>query len=217
MASRMKNNTQCHSQAARGFHSISLPCSLLPLSALLVCGPIVASPLAWASSDQAKVLIKGQARVVDGDTLAIGDKKVRLWAIDAPEKKQLCKRGDGSEYMCGIVSKQALEEKIKGLEISCQVKNLDQYGRNVAQCSLGMEDINAWMVFEGKAVSYRQYSKKYVSQEDNARDNHKGIWEGQFVQPSIWRKQQKAKRGAAVGGVGDLSVELTLLGPRLRD
>lgn len=37
------------------------------------------------------------------------------------------------------------------------VKNQDQYGRNVAVCSLGAggEDLNAWLVSNGYAVAYR--------------------------------------------------------------
>ena len=176
-----------------------------PMSALLVCGPMVSPPLAWAASDQARAVIQGQARVVDGDTLAIGDKKIRMWGIDAPEKKQSCRRGNGSEYMCGLASKQALEEKIRDQSISCQVKEQDQYGRFVAQCSLRGEDLNAWMVAQGDAVSYKQYSKQYVIVEERARAEGNGIWEGEFVTPSIWRKQQKVNGGK--GGFGDLVPE----------
>lgn len=180
--------------------------SVLSVSALLVSGPMVAAPTAWASAagpGQDKV-IQGQARVVDGDTLAIGDQKIRLWAVDAPEKAQSCKHGDGREWMCGLASKQALEEKIKGQRVSCKVKATDQYGRNVAQCDLGQEDLNAWLVSRGLVVSYKQYaSKEYVSLEEKARTAHVGIWEGDFVTPSVWRKQQKLNGGG--GGFGDLS------------
>ena len=35
--------------------------------------------------------ITGFAKVVDGDTIKINSKKIRLYGIDAPEKKQKCK------------------------------------------------------------------------------------------------------------------------------
>jgi endonuclease YncB( thermonuclease family) len=31
----------------------------------------------------------------------------------------------------------------------------DQYGRNVSVCSLGSEDLNAWLVSRGLAVAYK--------------------------------------------------------------
>ena len=36
--------------------------------------------------------VSGYAKVTDGDTLKINTFKIRLHGIDAPEKKQLCKR-----------------------------------------------------------------------------------------------------------------------------
>jgi endonuclease YncB( thermonuclease family) len=182
--------------------------SVLSVSALLVSGPMAAAPpVAWAKgSDQAKV-IQGQARVVDGDTLAIESAKIRLWAVDAPEKAQSCKHRDGSEYMCGLASKQALEGKINGQTVTCKVKATDQYGRNVAVCNIGKEDLNAWLVSRGLVVSYKQYSnKEYAMLEEKAREAELGIWEGDFVTPSVWRKQQKAEEGR--GGFGNLSAEV---------
>jgi endonuclease YncB( thermonuclease family) len=35
--------------------------------------------------------VSGILRIVDGDTLAIGDIKIRLEGIDAPETDQVCK------------------------------------------------------------------------------------------------------------------------------
>lgn len=37
-------------------------------------------------------MIAGKARVVDGDTLVInGNDRIRLYGVDAPESKQICK------------------------------------------------------------------------------------------------------------------------------
>ena len=35
-------------------------------------------------------IIHGNARIVDGDTIHIGQKKIRLHGIDPPEKEQTC-------------------------------------------------------------------------------------------------------------------------------
>ena len=52
--------------------------------------------------------ITGKARVVDGDTIHIGDTKIRLHGIDAPEAKQECYRVDDSPYRCGEAATDAL-------------------------------------------------------------------------------------------------------------
>ena len=36
--------------------------------------------------------ISGNVKVIDGDTIKINKKKIRLFGIDAPEKKQICKK-----------------------------------------------------------------------------------------------------------------------------
>ena len=36
--------------------------------------------------------ISGKAKVIDGDTIKINEKKIRLFGIDAPEKEQICKK-----------------------------------------------------------------------------------------------------------------------------
>ena len=37
-------------------------------------------------------MISGNAKIIDGDTIKIDNKKIRLHGIDAPEIKQLCKK-----------------------------------------------------------------------------------------------------------------------------
>ena len=40
----------------------------------------------------------------------------------------------------------------------------------------------------GHAIAYRRYSKKYVTDEDFAKDNELGLWKGKFMNPEKWRK-----------------------------
>ena len=44
------------------------------------------------------------------------------------------------------------------------------------------------MVRNGHAVAYRRYSKEYVSDEDFAKKNKLGLWQGKFLNPEKWRK-----------------------------
>lgn len=100
-------------------------------------------------------VIQGPARVVDGDTLVVDGQRIRMFGIDAPEKAQFCKNAGGQDYACGQVSKDALTSKVGSRVVTCDVKNVDQYGRNVAACRVGQEDLGNFMVSNGLAVAYR--------------------------------------------------------------
>jgi hypothetical protein len=71
--------------------------------------------------------------------------------------------------------------------ISCDQTDTDVYGRIVAICTQADEDLNAWLVAEGWAVAYREFSEDYVPHEEAARAARRGIWDGDFVQPARYR------------------------------
>lgn len=132
-----------------------------------------------------------QIRVVDADTVDIDGTRYRLHGIDAPERHQKC-RTWGLTWRCGAAATEALMSRAEGM--SCQGSEADRYGRVVGVCSSGGEDLNAWLVAQGWALAYRQYSDDYVSQEDRARSTRRGIHRGDFVEPWDWR------RGERLGG-----------------
>jgi endonuclease YncB( thermonuclease family) len=139
----------------------------------------------------ARADVAGEAIVVDGDTLKIKGQRVRLWGIDAPETRQNCQR-NSMPWQCGKDATEALSAKIKGKSINCQQRDRDRYKRIVAICFLGSENLNAWMVSEGWALDYRQYSKgRYLAQETAARSAKKGIWSSRFLKPWEWRRNRR--------------------------
>ena len=95
--------------------------------------------------------LTGVPRVVDGDTIIVGGMKVRLEGIDAPETDQLCLDAEGKKWTCGISARDRLQQHIAGQSVSCTTEGQDRYGRMLAVCRLGAEDLNAWMVREGLA------------------------------------------------------------------
>mgnify|MGYP003979968173 FL=1 len=80
-------------------------------------------------------------------------KMIGLHGIDAPESNQMCESG-GVSYRCGQKSALALSDRAGRATVSCKGKDVDRYGRIVAVCFKGQEDLNAWMVSQGWAVSY---------------------------------------------------------------
>ena len=63
--------------------------------------------------------IVGIPRISDGDTLTIGDTKIRLEGIDAPETDQLCLDAQGTKWTCGIEARDRLAARIGRAEITC--------------------------------------------------------------------------------------------------
>ena len=143
--------------------------------------------------------ISGVPKIVDGDTIYIDNYKFRLEGIDAPEMRQQCKKESlkissiigftfYKDYSCGKVSKEKLISKIHGSKIKCIFTTKDKYKRYIATCYKKKTNLNQWMVRNGYAIAYRRYSKKYVSDEDFARENKLGLWQGKFMNPEKWRK-----------------------------
>jgi len=150
-------------------------------------------------SNVTAVEISGVPKIVDGDTVHIKNYKFRLEGIDAPEMRQKCKKEYFKisfivgfifykDYNCGIISKEKLINKIDGSEIKCISTSKDRYKRYIATCFKEKTNLNQWMVRNGHAIAYRRYSKKYVPDEDFAKENKLGLWRGKFMNPEKWRK-----------------------------
>jgi endonuclease YncB( thermonuclease family) len=146
-----------------------------------------------ASSAIAQDRIVGVASVIDGDTIEIHGVRIRLHGIDAPESRQECIRPDGATWRCGQQAALALSDHIGRAVVSCEPRDRDRYGRVVAVCSLGGEDLNRWMVANGWAMAFRRYSLDYVADEDRARMAGVGLWSSTFQMPWDWRQIQRSR------------------------
>ncbi len=132
----------------------------------------------------------GEAHVIDGDTLQVAGERVRLQGIDAPETRQSCSVA-GIGYACGQNAKRLLAGATAGKIITCKGEKRDRYGRLVAVCFAGEDDLNAMMVRDGWALAYRRYGRDYVPEEAEARAVGAGLWQGTFVEPWEWRKHAR--------------------------
>ena len=151
--------------------------SLIKLSLYLFFGILIFSS---ANSD---LLI-----VTDGDTIRIGDERIRFSGIDAPEIKQTCIYQE-IEFKCGEFSKNLLIEKISNQEVSCIIESKDQYGRTLAECFVGKESLSSYLVREGYAFAYRKYSDKFIPDEEYAQSKGNGMWSMEFLFPWDFRKK----------------------------
>ena len=150
----------------------------------LIVGFLIATSSVASAIAQSPVV--GVASIIDGDTLEIHGQRIRLHGIDAPESGQSCER-DGRQYRCGQQAALALADKVGRETVRCAQRDIDSYQRIVAVCRLGNLDLNAWMVRQGWAIAYRQYSLDYVVDENAAQAVRAGMWAGRFVAPANWR------------------------------
>jgi len=153
----------------------------------LFLGIIGLSLLVIAKLDQREqTVVSGAFFVIDGDTLSIDGRRLRLAGIDAPELSQTCERRGGM-WDCGREARRVLA----GLRgdagaTRCSGNRMDRYQRLLVYCQNGPLDINAEMVLRGMAVAYGDFA----AQERAAKAGRIGIWSGPVERPQDWRQRQ---------------------------
>ena len=130
------------------------------------------------------------SKVIDGDTIELLAKenpynhiaklKIRLYGIDAPELKQAYGK-EAKEFLSALVLKQ---------EVSLIIENKDKYDRFVGTLFLKGQDINKEMVKNGYAHAYESFSKKYLTEQADAKMFKLGLWQDERVMsPSEFRRK----------------------------
>lgn len=127
--------------------------------------------------------------ISDGDTLtarcgqpgAYEQVKIRISAIDAPEKRQ--------DFW--QVSRQHLAGLCFQQQAAIIPRSKDRYGRTVADVECRGKDAGTEQVRSGLAWVYTRYAKGYASLlplEAGARAAGRGLWSVESVPPWEWRK-----------------------------
>ena len=164
---------------------------------IIICSIVFILTYNDVRSEEIKKIF-GNAQIIDGDTIKINSKKIRLHGIDAPEFQQMCKKTYltiifftfTKDYPCGKISTENLKKKINNKVITCKILDIDRYKRLIGECYKRNLNLNSWLVSNGHAVAYRKYSKKYVSYEINAKNEKLGIWQGKFEMPWEYRSKK---------------------------
>ena len=137
----------------------------------------------------------GRASVIDGDTIEIQGKRIRLHGIDAPESAQQCRGDDGRPYACGRLAANTLANTLANSRPTrCEIRDRDQYGRLVGTCfRADGKDASAIMVRAGHALDWPRYSGgAYGADQKKAESFRLGMWQGAFTPPWEWRQGQRA-------------------------
>ena len=153
-----------------------------------------------------------QVRVIDADTVDIDGVRFRLFGIDAPESAQVC-RAWGRTWDCGAAATEALISRASGM--ICEGSDMDRYGRTIGVCGSGGENLNAWLVANGWALAYRQYSEDYVDEEEQARSKKRGMHRGEFTEPWRWRQGERIGGEDTFAAIASDTLNVDALADRL--
>ncbi|OCJ04330.1 exopolysaccharide biosynthesis protein [Rhizobium sp. AC44/96] len=142
-------------------------------------------------NDRAEIVQAGSFHAADGDSLALGGERMRLYGIDAPELSQTCERA-GTTWQCGVDAKRALQGLVAAKDTQCSGTERDRFQRLLVVCRAGSVDLNGAMVRKGLAVSYGAYH----SEEAQARAEKIGLWAGTFEMPRSVRDHAREASGS---------------------
>lgn len=109
----------------------------------------LAAPAAVSAGEQ----VTGQPILIDGDSIVVAGRPIRLWGIDAPEM----------ETREGYLAKRYLRTILENRPVRCEDMGIRTVGEAMAKCFVGTVDLGEVMVLSGHAREWRQYSQGYYS------------------------------------------------------
>lgn len=157
-----------------------------------------------------------QSDVVDGDTLRMGDVSLRILGIDAPEDHQICLDADNVPFDCGTKASETLRKLLVTRLAYCHAPSSsansaglgtsqlkESFGRPLVVCDSdyqrdgALQDVGRELVRMGYADVYRSSDGKidsdYIPERDEAARNRRGLHQGDFLAPTLWRNSPKDK------------------------
>lgn len=145
------------------------------------------------------------ANAIDGETLFMRGIEVSLFGIDAVERDQICQNAEGADYPCGQRATQALQKLVQSERVICAPIVSVSESRILAMCELTSQErpppmkggefiqgyrpdnLSRLMVVEGHAVGIGIGLESFREEQIQAQTLRKGIWQGSFEPPRLWR------------------------------
>ncbi len=121
--------------------------------------------------------------VIDGDSLYINGVEIRLYGIDAPERRQAFNKA----------AARFLKSYIKGKKLTYTHIAKDQYKRTLALVYANNVNLQAELIKNGFAWVYPRYCKKAICNDwkklqEQAKANKKGLWQDKnAISPWQWK------------------------------
>jgi len=132
--------------------------------------------------------IAGSATAVDSTVIEINGHRIMLFGIDSVIRKQTCTI-DGKVWQCWPAAVRDLQTLVdQGPAICETIGEPDVYGRILARCTINGESLNEQLVRRGYAIARPSETRDYVAAEAAAKERKLGLWQGQFREPSEFRR-----------------------------
>nr|WP_246526940.1 thermonuclease family protein [Plastoroseomonas hellenica] len=124
-----------------------------------------------------------EVRIVDGETLRLGDRILRLSGVEAPQRGQACRDARGGGFDCGDAAADALARLIGGHGLTCRMQGRDSYGRGLGVCTAAETELNAALVGSGWAMATGRDRLDLRPQQAEARRQSRGFWAAAAAPP----------------------------------
>ncbi|MCO6416304.1 thermonuclease family protein [Siccirubricoccus sp. KC 17139] len=160
--------------------------ALAALGAVTIAVAIPGDLFGSAPRDQLWAAGPGEVRVLDGDTLRLGDRVLRLAALDVPDRgRASCRDAAGRLADCAGLAAESLAGLIAGRGVECRVQGRDRMGRGFGSCRAGGVELNASQIAAGWALA--ESGSALVPVEAAARQARRGLWAPEATPPESWR------------------------------
>ena len=145
--------------------------------------------LGSAPPDPAWRAVAGQVRVVDGETLRLGERVVRLHGLRAPARGENCAAPGGDRFDCGAAAAERLAGLVLDRAVECRLRGRDSFHRALGVCVAGETELNAALVAAGYALADGEGTPDLAQRETEARSGRQGLWAASGP-PSDWQSRR---------------------------
>jgi len=147
--------------------------------------------VAWPHASAAEIL-RGNARVVDGDSMVADGPRIHILDIEAPEDAQLrftkAQAVAHSARRCGLQAAHVLSDWISQT-VTCDTMGRGSRKAWLARCAVAGEDAEEWLAAKaGPCLDLRCKCEVVRNATDTAKAAQIGIWSSNFTMPWAWRK-----------------------------
>jgi endonuclease YncB( thermonuclease family) len=111
-----------------------------------------------------------QVVVIDGGTLRLAGRVVRLRGVDPPSHSMSCSGED-----CGAAATNALAAMVREAPVSCRTMGADDLGRALAVCQARGTELNLAIVAAGWARADSR-DQDFMRAEATAQAEKRGVW-----------------------------------------
>lgn len=130
------------------------------------------SPQPKPEADEAALLHRPTA--MSAGSIAFTDRNLRLAGLKPTPVDRTCENVDGSEWPCGTIARTAFRNYLRGRSLECDVPDGDWQETAVATCTLGDDDVAAWLARNGWAEA--EPGSAYADLVEDARRERRGIF-----------------------------------------